>query len=89
VGLVFQVPVAILAAARLGITTPQKLKKNRRYAFLICAIIAAALPGVDPVTMLLETVPLVLLYEASIWLATWFGTPGAEKAPSVATAAQP
>ncbi len=86
VGLVFQVPVGILAAARLGLTTPAKLRKNRRYAFLVCAVVAAALPGVDPVTMLLETVPLVLLYEASIWLAVLFGTPAqsAEAEPSPA-----
>src|SRR5439155_13856350 len=54
VGVVFQVPVLILALTRLGITTPQKLRKNRRYAILVCAIVAAALPGVDPVSMLLE-----------------------------------
>src|SRR5436190_8546395 len=57
VGLVFQVPVLILALTRLGVTTPQKLRKNRRYAILVCAAVAAALPGVDPVSMLLETVP--------------------------------
>lgn len=81
VGLVFQVPVGILAASRLGLTTPAKLRKNRRYAVLVSAIVAAALPGVDPVTMLLETVPLVLLYEASIWLSVLFGTPAESSEP--------
>ena len=56
-----------------GITTPAKLRKNRRYAFLACAVVAAALPGVDPVSMLIEMVPLVLLYELSILLARVFG----------------
>jgi sec-independent protein translocase protein TatC len=61
---------------RLGIVAPQQLAANRRYAYLACAVIAAALPGVDPVTMLIETVPLVVLYELSIVLARVFGTPG-------------
>jgi sec-independent protein translocase protein TatC len=74
VGIVFQVPVAILALARLGLVTPRQLAKNRRYAYLICAIVAAALPGVDPVTMLIETVPLLLLYELSIVLARLFAS---------------
>ena len=87
VGLVFQVPVGILAASRLGLTTPEKLRKNRRYAFLGCAVVAALLPGVDPVTMLLETVPLVLLYEASIWLATLFGKPAEADAAAAPSAA--
>ncbi len=74
-GIVFQVPVGILAVTRLGIVTVDQLKKNRRYAYLVCAVIAAALPGVDPVTMLIEMAPLVVLYEVSILLARAFGTP--------------
>jgi sec-independent protein translocase protein TatC len=73
VGAVFQVPIAILALARLGIVTPAKLRSVRRYAYVACAAIAAALPGVDPVSMLLETVPLIALYELSIVLASVFG----------------
>ena len=72
-GIVFQLPVFILGLVRMGITTPAKLRKNRRYAILVCAIVAAALPGVDPVSMLLEMVPLVALYELSILLASAFG----------------
>jgi sec-independent protein translocase protein TatC len=75
-GLVFQVPVGILALTRLGIVTPRQLSANRRYAYVVAAVIAAALPGVDPVSMLIEMVPLVVLYELSIVLARAFGTPG-------------
>jgi sec-independent protein translocase protein TatC len=75
VGIVFQVPVGILAVTRLGIVTPQQLSHNRRYAYLILAIVAAALPGVDAVTMLIEMVPLLALYELSIVLARLFGRP--------------
>ncbi|HET7484567.1 MAG TPA: twin-arginine translocase subunit TatC [Solirubrobacterales bacterium] len=76
-GVVFQVPVGILAVTRLGIVKVRQLTENRRYAYLACAVIAAALPGVDPVSMLLETVPLIVLYELSIVLARVFGEPNA------------
>ena len=84
-GIVFQLPVFILGLVRMGITTPAKLRKNRRYAILVCAI-AAALPGVDPVSMLLEMVPLVALYELSILLASVFGRPSPEVADRLASA---
>jgi sec-independent protein translocase protein TatC len=71
-GLVFQVPVAILAATRVGIVTPSQLRKNRRYALVGCAVVAALLPG-DAITLALETVPLYVLYEASILLASYGG----------------
>ena len=74
-GIVFQIPVGILAVVRLGIVKVHQLTENRRYAYLGCAIIAAALPGVDPVSMLLETAPLIALYELSIVLARLFGQP--------------
>ena len=70
-GLVFQIPVAILAATRAGIVTPAQLRHNRRYAMLACGAVAAFLPG-DAVTLLLETVPLYLLFELSLLLATVF-----------------
>jgi sec-independent protein translocase protein TatC len=74
-GVVFQLPLAILAVVRLGIVSVEQLSKNRRYAYLIIAVVAAALPGVDPVSMLIEMVPLLLLCELSILIARAFGTP--------------
>jgi len=85
-GIVFQVPVGILGLTRLGIVTPQKLKSSRRYAYLGCAVLAAALPGVDPISMLIEMVPLVLLYELSILLSVFFGRSSAEAADPIAPA---
>jgi sec-independent protein translocase protein TatC len=75
-GLIFQLPLAILAVTRLGIVSVEQLRANRRYAYLACAVVAAALPGVDPVSMLIEMVPLLVLYELSILLARAFGRPG-------------
>ena len=84
-GLGFQLPIAVIAAVRLGITTPQKLRKNRRYAILVIAVLAALLPTIDPITLLLEMIPMIVLYEGSIWLATLLGpkeAPGVEIAPA-------
>jgi sec-independent protein translocase protein TatC len=77
VGVLFQIPVGVLAVTRLGIITPQQLAQNRRYAVLVIAILAMLLPGTDPVTMLIAMVPLVLLFEFSIVLARLFGRPQA------------
>jgi sec-independent protein translocase protein TatC len=74
-GIVFQVPVGILALSRLGVVSPRKLRKWRRYAIVVNAVIAMALPGIDPVSMLLEMLPLLALYELSILLAAAFGQP--------------
>jgi sec-independent protein translocase protein TatC len=67
-GLVFQVPVGVLAATRAGIVTTKQLRHNRRYAILACGAVAAFLPG-DAITLLLETVPLYLLFELSVLIA--------------------
>jgi sec-independent protein translocase protein TatC len=74
-GLMFQMPLAIIAVTRLGIVRVEQLTQNRRYAYLVIAILAAALPGVDPVTMLIEMVPLLVLFELSILLARVLGRP--------------
>jgi sec-independent protein translocase protein TatC len=79
-GLIFQLPIGILAVTRLGIVTPEQMAKNRRYAYLVLAILAMLLPGTDPITMLIEMVPLILLYEGSVLLARAFGRPP-EEAP--------
>jgi sec-independent protein translocase protein TatC len=74
-GLLFQMPIALLSVCRLGVVTPEQLAKNRRYAIFFLSIIAAAAPGGDPVSMMLILIPLVLLYEASVQLAKRFGEP--------------
>ncbi|HSD23290.1 MAG TPA: twin-arginine translocase subunit TatC [Solirubrobacterales bacterium] len=89
-GLIFQLPIGILAVTRLGILTPQQLSKNRRYAYVVLLIVAMLLPGTDPVTMLIEAVPLILLYEASVLLARVFGRPPDEATePEIAVSEPP
>jgi sec-independent protein translocase protein TatC len=68
-GVLFQVPIAILAVTRAELLTARQLRHGRRYALAACAAIAALLPG-DAITMLFETVPLYLLFEASVLLAS-------------------
>jgi sec-independent protein translocase protein TatC len=67
-GLVFQVPVGIIAVTRAGFVSPRRLRNNRRYAIVACGLVAAVLPG-DAITLLLETVPLYLLFELGVLLA--------------------
>ena len=69
-GILFQVPIGILAVTRAGIVTTAQLRKNRRYAILVIAILAMLLPGQDPITMLLMMAPLIVLFEGSILLAS-------------------
>jgi sec-independent protein translocase protein TatC len=71
-GIAFQVPIGILAVTRVGIVTPRQLRKNRRYAILVIAVLAMLLPGQDPVTMLILMAPLIVLFEGSILLASLF-----------------
>ncbi len=72
-GLVFQVPMGIVALTRLGIVTPEQLSHNRRYAYLVLAVVAMLLPGTDPVTMLIELLPLLALFELSLILSRIMG----------------
>jgi sec-independent protein translocase protein TatC len=85
-GIGFQIPVGLLAASRLGIVTPEKLARSRRYAIVAIAVVAALLPTIDPVSLMLEMVPLMALYELSIWLCKAFGRPAPELGDRVASA---
>ena len=70
-GLIFELPIISLLLARFGIVTYALLARNRKYALLASAIIAAF--HADLVTMFVIMVPLYLMYEVSIWVALVFG----------------
>ena len=70
-GIVFELPIFVLAMVRLGIVSSAKLRRTRRIGYFIVACVGVALPGVDPVTTILETLPLWALYELSIWLSVF------------------
>jgi sec-independent protein translocase protein TatC len=71
IGLAFQVPLLALGLQRVGAISASTLTLNWRYALVLIAVIVAALPGVDPVTMTMETLPLIALYLLSIVLLKW------------------
>src|SRR5262249_61872195 len=68
-GLGFLMPIFVLALVRLRVLTTQRMRKNRSIAYVLLLVFAILLPTVDPVSLMFETIPLILLYEASIWLS--------------------
>lgn len=68
-GLVFELPVLTFFLAKMGIATVDRLRKGRRYAIIIGFVLAAILTPPDPLSQLAMAIPLVLLYEVSIWVA--------------------
>jgi sec-independent protein translocase protein TatC len=71
-GIVFELPAAAYVGAKLGLVTAPLLRRYRRHALVVNAILAAALtPGQDPFSMILMAVPMVLMYEASILIARY------------------
>ena len=72
-GAVFELPIIILFATRMGLITTQTLAKNRRYAVLIAFIVAAILtPTPDVFNQTLMAVPMIILYEVGILAARIF-----------------
>jgi sec-independent protein translocase protein TatC len=67
--LVFELPIFILALVRIRVLTADRLRRNRRMGIFLVVLIAALLPTVDPVSLAFEAIPMVLLFELSIWLA--------------------
>jgi len=66
---VFELPVIVLGLNRIGLLSADQLRRNRRMGYAAMAVLAVALPGVDPVTTTLEMFPLFGLYEGAIWLS--------------------
>jgi sec-independent protein translocase protein TatC len=70
-GIAFQMPIFILALVRLRVLTAAQLRRNRRIGILFMVVFAVLLPTVDPVSLALEVVPLLILFELSIWLSAF------------------
>ena len=70
IGLVFELPVLTTFLARIGVITPKWLAKKRKLAIIFAFILAAIItPTFDPINQSLVAIPLIILYEMSIWLA--------------------
>ena len=70
-GLLFELPVLIFVLARMGIATPEVLRKGRKYALIVILVVAAVLTPPDPLSQLILALPLLALYELSIVQAGW------------------
>lgn len=71
-GVLFELPIFILGLVRLGIVSAGRLRKNRRIGVGLCIIAVVLLPGVDFVSMGLQALPILVLFEVSIWAAVFF-----------------
>ena len=69
-GVLFQIPVAVIGLNQMGLLSTRQLRNNRRYAIVAIVALALLLPGTDPVTTLLELIPMLVLFELSIIIAT-------------------
>ena len=70
-GLAFLMPIFVLGLVRLRVLTSDRLRKNRRIAYVLLLVFAILLPTVDPVSLAFETIPLLVLFEMSIWLSVF------------------
>lgn len=90
-GIAFQLPVIMFVLAKIGIVTPQNMRKWRKFAFLGIVIVAAIItPTTDPINLALVVFPLVILYEAGIIISLIFAkTSLRNPAPETAEPAEP
>ncbi|HYT50961.1 MAG TPA: twin-arginine translocase subunit TatC [Gaiellaceae bacterium] len=72
VAVVFELPIFVLSLVRIGVLSSEKLRRNRRTGIVVVVIVAVLLPSVDPVSLVFEAVPLLILFEGSIWLSAFF-----------------
>lgn len=71
IGVLFQMPLLVMVLAKIGFITGRFLRKYRRHAFVIILIAAAIItPSTDPFSLTIVTIPLYLLFEASIVVAS-------------------
>ena len=82
---VFELPLFVIGLTRIGILTTRQLRRTRRVGYFVVCCVGVALPGVDPVTTILETIPLLVLYEGSIWASALLDRRAARRAEPVAT----
>jgi sec-independent protein translocase protein TatC len=82
---VFELPLFVIGLTRIGILTTRQLRRTRRVGYFVVCCVGVALPGVDPVTTILETIPLLVLYEGSIWVCALLDRRAARGAEPIAT----
>lgn len=68
-GVVFQLPVLSYFLSKFGLLTPEFLRQYRRHAIIFCFILSAFLTPPDPVSQVLIAIPLILLFQLSVWVS--------------------
>jgi sec-independent protein translocase protein TatC len=83
-GVTFEVPVAVVLLVRMGMVSVAKLREVRSYVIVGAFVIAAIVTPPDVVSQFMLAIPLWLLYEAGVVVASWMGTrPAAESGDGV------
>lgn len=70
-GVVFLLPIFVYFLAKMGIVTPKFMKTYRKHAFIVVLTVAAIITPADILSMIIASIPLLLLYELSIWIVKW------------------
>lgn len=70
-GIIFQIPVVSYSLSKIGLLTPEFLKKYRRHSIILCLVASAMLTPPDPISQILIALPLTILYELSIWISRY------------------
>ncbi|KKB33412.1 twin-arginine translocase subunit TatC [Bacillus thermotolerans] len=70
-GILFEVPLLLMFLTAIQLVTPEKLRKGRKYALLVLAVVSALITPPDFISQILVLVPLLLLYELGILLSSW------------------
>jgi sec-independent protein translocase protein TatC len=83
--IVFELPLFVVGLTRIGILSTRQLRRSRRIGYFVVCCVAVALPGGDPVTTTFEAIPLLLLYEGSIWASVLLDRRAARSAEPIAT----
>jgi len=78
-GITFELPIVVFFLARIGIITPEFMRKYRRHAIVVVLVVAAVITPPDVFSLILVSIPLVLLYEVSIFIAARVARKRAEK----------
>ena len=70
-GLIFELPILIYFFTKIGLLTPAFLHKNRKFALVIVLSVSAIITPPDIASQIIVTIPVLILYEVSIWISKW------------------
>ena len=70
-GLIFELPILIYFFTKIGLITPNFLRKNRKFALVIVLSLSAIITPPDIASQIIVTIPILILYELSIWISRW------------------